>query len=418
MLHAKHSSIIFFFTMWHVGSSFPDQGLNRQPLHWEGGVLTTGPGTVLDTSVIKTVRSPALGELVLSWEKIHNKCEKSVNPADCEKVTIAMAKRKRTGSGIRNLGLGAWCRINWGGLGRSHWAGEIWAKTWREREEAKWVSRKAHSRPVVLSLWWFLPRTQETFCQHLETFLLSQLCVCLGAARIYKGEATNIPQYTQDNFHDKELARWPMVPRWRSWSGSGKSQRKGSVAEACVASTELLWTHMAGGRRQEPRWEAGVPADIGQGRKWWLTWVITAGFEVEDRCHLTEHFRVSVRLPCWEQAVGWKASDLRAGLDFPLFPPHPLPPPSLPAASEQKQQLWDVPPTPLPAPVLSFPGTGHRPSPRPGLRIPLQSIPSVRRRTPVSPVWERRCPTSPRGRAVLQRSWVWEGVPSSSASRG
>ena len=186
MLHAKHSSIIFFFTMWHVGSSFPDQGLNRQPLHWEGGVLTTGPGTVLDTSVIKTVRSPALGELVLSWEKIHNKCEKSVNPADCEKVTIAMAKRKRTGSGIRNLGLGAWCRINWGGLGRSHWAGEIWAKTWREREEAKWVSRKAHSRPVVLSLWWFLPRTQETFCQHLETAVCMFGCCSHLQGRGYK----------------------------------------------------------------------------------------------------------------------------------------------------------------------------------------------------------------------------------------
>jgi hypothetical protein len=94
-----------------VGSSFPDQGLNQQPLHWEGGVLTTepekSPGTVLDTSVIKTVRSPALGELVLSWEKIHNKCEKSVNRVDCEKVTIAVAKRKRRGSGIRNLGLRA-----------------------------------------------------------------------------------------------------------------------------------------------------------------------------------------------------------------------------------------------------------------------------------------------------------------------
>ena len=33
-----------------------------------------------------------------------NKCEKSVNRVDCEKVTIAVAKRKRTGSGIRNLG--------------------------------------------------------------------------------------------------------------------------------------------------------------------------------------------------------------------------------------------------------------------------------------------------------------------------
>ena len=98
----------FFFATGHVGSSFPDQGLNLQPLHWEGGILTSepgkSPGTVLDTSVIKTVRSPALGELVLSWQKIQNNCEKPVNRVDCEKVTIAMAKRKRTGSGIRNLG--------------------------------------------------------------------------------------------------------------------------------------------------------------------------------------------------------------------------------------------------------------------------------------------------------------------------
>ena len=27
----------------HVGSQFPDQGLNPCPLHWEHGVLTTGP---------------------------------------------------------------------------------------------------------------------------------------------------------------------------------------------------------------------------------------------------------------------------------------------------------------------------------------------------------------------------------------
>ena len=27
---------------WHVGSLFPDQGLNLHPLHWKRGVLTTG----------------------------------------------------------------------------------------------------------------------------------------------------------------------------------------------------------------------------------------------------------------------------------------------------------------------------------------------------------------------------------------
>ena len=29
-------------TMWHMGSQFPDQGLNLCPLHWEHGVLPTG----------------------------------------------------------------------------------------------------------------------------------------------------------------------------------------------------------------------------------------------------------------------------------------------------------------------------------------------------------------------------------------
>ena len=34
----------FFFhcTTWHVGSQFPDQGLNPWPLQWKHGVVTTG----------------------------------------------------------------------------------------------------------------------------------------------------------------------------------------------------------------------------------------------------------------------------------------------------------------------------------------------------------------------------------------
>ena len=28
---------------WHAGCSFPDQELNPSSLHWELGVLTTGP---------------------------------------------------------------------------------------------------------------------------------------------------------------------------------------------------------------------------------------------------------------------------------------------------------------------------------------------------------------------------------------
>ena len=30
------------FGIWHVGSQFPDQGLNLSSLQWKLGVLTTG----------------------------------------------------------------------------------------------------------------------------------------------------------------------------------------------------------------------------------------------------------------------------------------------------------------------------------------------------------------------------------------
>ena len=33
----------FYCTEQHVGSSFPNQGSNQHPRHWEDGVLTTGP---------------------------------------------------------------------------------------------------------------------------------------------------------------------------------------------------------------------------------------------------------------------------------------------------------------------------------------------------------------------------------------
>ena len=32
----------FYSTERHVGSSFPNQGSNQHPRHWEDGVLTTG----------------------------------------------------------------------------------------------------------------------------------------------------------------------------------------------------------------------------------------------------------------------------------------------------------------------------------------------------------------------------------------
>jgi len=35
--------LLFDHALWHVGSSFPNQGLNLRPLHWTHEVLTTGP---------------------------------------------------------------------------------------------------------------------------------------------------------------------------------------------------------------------------------------------------------------------------------------------------------------------------------------------------------------------------------------
>ena len=40
---------LFGRAVQHVGSQFPDQGLNLCPLHWKHGVLTTGlPGKFRD----------------------------------------------------------------------------------------------------------------------------------------------------------------------------------------------------------------------------------------------------------------------------------------------------------------------------------------------------------------------------------
>ena len=45
VLKATVTSFFFFFgrAAWHVGSWFPNQGLNPLPLQWKHGVLTTGP---------------------------------------------------------------------------------------------------------------------------------------------------------------------------------------------------------------------------------------------------------------------------------------------------------------------------------------------------------------------------------------
>ena len=33
--------VIGLFLTWHMGSLFPNQGSNSNPLHWKNGVLTT-----------------------------------------------------------------------------------------------------------------------------------------------------------------------------------------------------------------------------------------------------------------------------------------------------------------------------------------------------------------------------------------
>ena len=45
LAESKWPFIFFIFVRvtWHVGSQFPDQGLNLSPLHWKFRVLTTGP---------------------------------------------------------------------------------------------------------------------------------------------------------------------------------------------------------------------------------------------------------------------------------------------------------------------------------------------------------------------------------------
>ena len=41
--HMLAKSNLFSCTMWHVGSKFPNHGLNPCPLPWKDGVLTPGP---------------------------------------------------------------------------------------------------------------------------------------------------------------------------------------------------------------------------------------------------------------------------------------------------------------------------------------------------------------------------------------
>ena len=51
----KNLSFLFYLFFGHVGSQFPDQGLNPRPQHWMNGALTTGlPGISPNQSFLKT----------------------------------------------------------------------------------------------------------------------------------------------------------------------------------------------------------------------------------------------------------------------------------------------------------------------------------------------------------------------------
>ena len=57
---------VFFFLATatrHVGSQFPDQGLNLCPLQWKCGVLTTGPPGKSLTGVFKIRRVATQAEI-------------------------------------------------------------------------------------------------------------------------------------------------------------------------------------------------------------------------------------------------------------------------------------------------------------------------------------------------------------------
>lgn len=70
---------------------------------------------------------------------------------------------------------------------------------------------------------------------------------------------------------------------------------------------DLLRVHVAGLKKQEPRSERGGPADRA-GRPVRVRGA-TAGFEAEEACRVPEPFRGSIRLLCWEQAVGRRTRD-------------------------------------------------------------------------------------------------------------
>ena len=65
-------NFLFFFgcTVWHVGSYFPDQGLNPRPLHWKHGVLTTGPPGKSQTPLIQWQLSLGKKSILSAWEII------------------------------------------------------------------------------------------------------------------------------------------------------------------------------------------------------------------------------------------------------------------------------------------------------------------------------------------------------------
>ena len=69
-------NLIFWLTMWHVGSQFPHQGSNPHPLQWKHGVLTTEPPEksqkdekfcFLEISTVKSLDEHSLSHLGMPY---------------------------------------------------------------------------------------------------------------------------------------------------------------------------------------------------------------------------------------------------------------------------------------------------------------------------------------------------------------
>ena len=63
--------VFFFLAMHHVGSSFPNQGLNMFPLYWKPGILTTGPSGKFWSGALQ-ILGLKLWQTLVSWLRSGN----------------------------------------------------------------------------------------------------------------------------------------------------------------------------------------------------------------------------------------------------------------------------------------------------------------------------------------------------------